>query len=228
MENKKIWILQEDPGCRFLLQNMLKNQYETFHFSTLSEFIKAYTNPAKEPRPDLLLADLKLSDGNFLHFLSSTPENDLSILPFIVISTLDDLDVLRFCFHKGAKDFFLRPLKKNELLVKIERILKSQQFEESPLSQVDMAKPSDLSFASQPNIEDFQELTTKEAEILSLFLSSNNRRLTRQEIVNFVWQYTPIQSKTLDVHLFNLRKKILKRKMHILTDGPGKWVLKCL
>ena len=98
---KKIWILEDDHGCLFVYQDILDIRYSTRYFKTLDEFKTALEESAGD-LPDLVIADLKLPDGSFLTFLSSDDNKKLLDMPFLVISSVNDIDALRFCFEDGG------------------------------------------------------------------------------------------------------------------------------
>ncbi len=111
-----IWVLEDDPGCIFVYGKILKN-YSTCVFSSISEFAQ---NLAKQKQPQLLIADLKLGDGSFLDYLSSTQK---LTFPFLVVSSIDNPDTTRTCLQGGALDYVLKPFQQNELIAKIEKAL---------------------------------------------------------------------------------------------------------
>ncbi len=113
--SKKIWVLEDDPGCLFVYQDMLDQSYKTSYYDQLSSFSDALKNDST--RPDLIVADLTLKDGCFLNFLSSVEEKKLLNTPFIVVSASTDIDALRFCFDEGALDYLTKPFKKTEYIV---------------------------------------------------------------------------------------------------------------
>ncbi len=51
------------------------------------------------------------------------------------------------------------------------------------------------------------DLTTKEKVILDSFLKNYSKGLSRKDLMELCWPQTSVYHKTLDVHLFNLRKK---------------------
>ena len=62
------------------------------------------------------------------------------------------------------------------------------------------------------------ELTHKEYELLVLLVQNVNNAVTREELVNSVWE-SSISSfdRTLDTHIKSLRKKILEYSDNIIT-----------
>ncbi|MCK5073063.1 MAG: response regulator transcription factor [Bacteriovoracaceae bacterium] len=212
---KKIWILEDDHGCLFVYQDILDIRYSTRYFKTLDEFKTALEESA-EDLPDLVIADLKLPDGSFLTFLSSDDNKRLLDMPFLVISSVNDIDALRFCFEEGALDYFTKPFNKNELVVKIERMLENASRQE----HYDTIK-----IPQSVILEHFTELTKKEHQILNLFSNSLNNTMVRESLVREIWKGTSVHNKTLDVHLYNLKKKLPKYGFQIVSPESGVWIL---
>ena len=101
--SKKIWILEDDNGCQFVHEQTLVDKYLIKFFRGISSFREELKSNVE--RPSLLIADLNLEDGNFMSFLNSDEANSIFKIPFIIVSSIDDADALRFCFAEGAIDF---------------------------------------------------------------------------------------------------------------------------
>ena len=94
-----LWILEDDPDCKFVYENIFSFHYELRFFENLSEIKGALRGNAD--KPDLLIADLRLPDGMFSDLImDSTLVSNQS---FVVISSLEDIDILRFCFDRGPR-----------------------------------------------------------------------------------------------------------------------------
>lgn len=217
-QQPNIWILEDDKGCQFVYEQILKNQFQTTYFENIKKFKDCYDEAMEKsqaPKPAMIIADLMLNDGNFLSFLTRDFHGGLGEeVPFIVVSSDDDIESLRICFKEGANDYITKPFKKNELLVKIETILKKNQKFGEPI---------------KPNVTIdgvvIEGLTTKQKKLLSLFNSQEDRTVGRELILEKVWGDTSVHPKTLDVHLYNLRRKINPYGLIIKSLGNGRWTL---
>lgn len=213
-----IWILEDDQGCKFVYDQILKNHFKLSFFETIASFQDSYEkiiNKNNYSRPAMIIADLMLSDGNFLSFLSKEFHGELGDeVPFIVVSADDDIESLRLCFKEGANDYITKPFKKNELLVKIETILRGKK---TMAGQV----------KSQVSVDgvSIEGLTGKQKKLLSLFNSKEDRVIDRDLILDNVWGDTAVHPKTLDVHLYNLRRKLHPYGLIIKSLGGGRWTL---
>lgn len=218
VQNKSLWILEDDKGCRFVYEQTLDHRYQTRYFEKIEEFTTALKQQKEKGAglPSLIIADLMLSDGNFLHFLTDS-ESDILAIPFIIVSSIDDIDALRFCFKEGALDYLTKPFKKNELLVKIENVLAG--LKARPAADVTLDKRVEIDGV------EVKDLTTKQMQLVNLFLDSQDRTVSRNDILEKVWGDTTVHPKTVDVHLYNLRRKLHGHGFMIRSDGGGRWSL---
>jgi len=190
-----LWILEDDSDCRGYYDKVFSSRYDVEFIHSFSEFEKILASIKK--RPDLVIVDLMLGGVNFVNFLKTIRETGGKFeLPFVVVSSLDDKETLRFCFDMGAIDYLTKPYKKNELIVKVEKTL----------NQLRSEKSSGKEFEIDGQVID--NLTTKQEQLLSLFVDSIDRKVSREQILDKVWNKTSVHPKTVDVHLYNLRRKI--------------------
>jgi DNA-binding response OmpR family regulator len=217
--DKCLWILEDDPGCKFVYEQTLDHRFQTKYFDRIDEFFASLGKCRAEQgrMPSLVIADLMLNDGNFLNNRTNSV-GEIHKLPFIIVSSIDDIDALRFCFKEGALDYLTKPFKKNELLVKIENALagshRTRTLQEVPATR-----------AIEIDGVQILELTAKQAQLVNLFLSNEQRSISRQQILEKVWGDTNVHPKTVDVHLYNLRRKLNAYGFMIRSDGGGRWSL---
>jgi DNA-binding response OmpR family regulator len=208
--NKIIWIIEDDPSSIFVYEDILTLRYQLKIFKELKPFIEELKNP--NSAPDLLISDLRLGADSFLDFLTSEDSLKYLTVPFIVVSGIDDLDVLQLCFNEGAIDYLTKPFAKTELLVKINRLLNRNTSQESlpSLFAEDeiLLDPYTLTLTRRPDM--VISLTLKELQIYSLLSRANQKSnfLSRTELIQEIWRDTHVSAKSLDVHIYHLRKKL--------------------
>ncbi|OIQ16142.1 MAG: hypothetical protein BM556_15905 [Bacteriovorax sp. MedPE-SWde] len=215
--DKEIWILEDDKGCQFVYEQTLDHRYKTRYFTTIASFqsaIEETSNP-----PSLIVADLMLDDGNFMTYLNTAKHPSLMVIPFIIVSSIDDIDALRFCFMEGALDYLTKPFKKNELIVKIENIFSGVGRKVAPAPTTGSHRSMVL------DGREVENLTSKQKQLLSLFLNASDRVVSRDDILDHVWGDTSVHPKTVDVHLYNLRRKLHDHGYIIRSEGGGRWSL---
>lgn len=209
-----LWVLEDDEDAILLYQKMFQTGFEAEYFKSLNDLRDALTK-SDTKKPELLIADLHLPDGEFTNFLGS---NAALEMPFAVVSASDDYKILQDCFKKGARDFFVKPVNKNEILFKINRILNDKG-----QNSVALAKPrfKDLTLdtftqtVTRENIQKIIQLTQTEYKILALFFRNPERRLNREEIIGEVWKSEALSPKAFDFHLSKLREKLRELSVKI-------------
>lgn len=210
---RQVWILEDDPGCRFVYEEILGALYQLRFFDTLSDFEICLNDHREHHFHDVLIvADLTLKDGHFMSFLGRD-DADLSNKAYIVVSSDEEMDSIRQAFRGGALDYLTKPFKRTELVVKIENIF--NQIEKR------LEKEREVYIDGQV----IANLTGKQVTLLRLFLENEAREVERNDILQQVWGDLSVHPKTVDVHLYNLRRKIHPYGYLIRSEGGGKWKL---
>lgn len=204
---KKLWIIEDMEDLQPIYLNIFdETQLEISFFKSFDDFSHKYQQ-AKD-LPNLIIADIMLEDGHFFKLLN---EADIALnVPFMVVSADDEYETISNAFEAGAIDYVLKPLKYNEVRAKVERhLLKiEEKFLESSKSLE----------ALQIDLTNF---TNKEVKIIENFNIKEDKTLNRNEIVNLIWKNIAIHPNTLDVHIYNLRKKLKEFDYGIKSIGNG-------
>ncbi len=77
----------------------------------------------QEKQPDLVVADIMSDKVEGLDILEHLNGNGESKVPFVLISELDNTDLILEALNNGADDFIAKPFNPVELLIRIKRIL---------------------------------------------------------------------------------------------------------
>jgi DNA-binding response OmpR family regulator len=192
--NELIWILDGDRQSLELYRNTLGHQYPLRVFDSLSELTDAMHKP-NTPAAQLLIADPEYADGTLHEAFGMGREGGISA-QVMIVSQLDDLELIRFYLKTGARDYLLKPLRANELIAKVERALAQSANREILILRNDLDGIT------------VNDLTFREHQLLTVFLSRPNRTVARQDLHEAIWNKVMVNRKTLDVHLFNLRRKL--------------------
>ncbi len=216
MLRPEIWVLEDDPSCQFTYQTALSAQYNCRFFEDVADFAKALSI---HPQPMLVIADLMLKQSNFLDFFSTEASKSL-YSDVIIVSGLDDMDVLRECYEEGALDYLTKPFNKNQLLAKVEKLCqekKAPRYQEcSTPKTVLTVDPGKLKAYFQDRTI---SLTHKECLILQKI--NEAKAITKDSLLASIWPDVKVGRKTLDVHLFNLRNKLKPLDVSIQFEAPN-------
>lgn len=205
-----IWVLEDDAGMQDAYEQLLRSSFQLEMFGTLANLKAHMTNGT--PKPALLIADLALPDGSLMEIL-----RDGGIpFPYLVVSSVDDIAVLRKCFEYGAEDYLTKPFSPNELLFKVERAL-ANAGPQVTLNQ----KSGDVTVQGRGTTS----LTSKEFEILSALYHAKNRTASRPELLERIWGKASLETKALDVHMHNLRRKVEPLGIRIVHRRPVDYIL---
>ena len=77
----------------------------------------------RQELPDLLVADIKMPKLSGLELIKYVRSELKSSIPIIIISSLDQDEIILEAFRLGANDFIAKPFKPAELVLRIRKIL---------------------------------------------------------------------------------------------------------
>lgn len=80
----------------------------------------------QDEQPDMVIADVMMPYVTGLELIDYIRQDMQKALPVIVISALENDDVVLEAFRLGATDFITKPFKPNELVLRIRRIFQEQ------------------------------------------------------------------------------------------------------
>jgi len=132
-------------------------------------------------------------------------------IPIIFLTAKDTENDLLTGFNIGADDYIYKPFSIKEVGARVNAVLKRKSL--GGESKLDVLKVKDLELdANKKTVHIGGELiglTKTEYEILSLLISHEEKIYSRDDIIAHVWDdNTYVSSRTVDVHITRLRKKI--------------------
>ena len=224
MENRKTILIVEDDKyiIHFLSISLKEEDYGLWVAKTVKEAVSLfYAN-----RPDLVILDLGLPDGDGMEVIESIRE--IADTPIIIVSARLDEDEKIRALDAGADDYVTKPFYMGELQARIRAALrkkenytpdKSSCFEQGDLA-VDFEKRQ-VTVAGEEI-----HLTPIEYRILTLLIANRGKVLTHNYILKEIWGYAEgVEAGTLRVFVATLRRKIEKnpsQPQHIVTEvGVG-------
>ena len=167
------------------------------------------------------------ADGLFAELKVKKP--DIFILD-IMLEGLDGYEILKRlrqdpdCLNLGADDYLSKPFGVLELAARINAKLRTAKKPVNKLVYKDIVIDDDKHEASV-NGEKLT-LTLKEYELLKLLVSSSEKVLERDYILDSVWGENYGETRTLDIHIGELRKLLNASQAEIATIRGVGYVLK--
>ena len=155
---------------------------------------------------DLIILDLMLPDGSGMDLLKSVRQR--SHMPVIILSALDGTDDRREGFESEADDYIVKPFLAEDLLWRIEAVLR-RSFHSDQSKLVDLnGAVFDLSKGTITKGNKEEKLTAKQFKILSLLAANLNHIVSIDQIIENVWEETFGYENTLITHIYRLREKL--------------------
>ena len=163
---------------------------------------------AGQQKPDLLVLDLGLPDGNGIDFISAL--RGWSDAPILVLSARTHERDKVLALDVGADDYLTKPFSPRELVARVKAVLRR--------SQKETTQPGELSVGRlRFNFSRYEvhmggaklELTPKEYELLKMLATNLGKVFTREQLLEKVWGYEYFgDTRTVDVHVRHLRAKM--------------------
>ena len=167
--------------------------------------------------PDLILLDLMLPGLQGLQFLDILRRKDKS-LPVIVISARDSEEDIIKALERGADDYLPKPftikLLETKIMVALRRL--GERGEEDSIQSCGVT----VDLTAHRALIDGRELqlTQKEFDLLACGIRRPEKVFTRNQLLSVIWGYdNELNSRTVDVHVATLRKKLADKGRHIRT-----------
>jgi DNA-binding response OmpR family regulator len=206
MFNKKIWVIEDSPELQDIYTTLFSDAGQINCFKSFEQFSKEYSKIIS--KPDILIVDIMLEDGNFFDTLN---KYEISLeSPFIIVSGIDKLESFEIAYSAGAADYLLKPLNFNEVKAKVIHHLSAA--EERTHECAKFLETLEL---------DIKTLTNRECKIIESFHMREDCTLHRSELNKILWKNLTIHPNTLDVHIYNLRKKLKDSSYAIKSVGSG-------
>lgn len=216
----RILVVDDDESIRELAGLYL--QKEGF------EVVSAVDGPralevAKEARPALIVLDIMLPGmSGFEVCRALRQEGDVPIL--MVTARDEDVDKI-VGLELGADDYLTKPFNPRELVARVKAILRRAQQE--PRGEDKPIHLGDLTIdpARREVTLGGEQVTlrAKEFDLLHTFMQNQGIVLSRERLLNLVWGYDFYgQTRTVDVHVAHLRKRLKGSSISIETvTGVG-------
>lgn len=196
----KILVVEDDTTINQVICEFLKeSHYEVTPVFDGGEALKAF----EEETFDLVILDMMLPTMSGLDVLKEIRKT--SQIPVMILTALDDEYTQLVSFNHMISDYVTKPFSPLILVKRIENILR-RSVTEVEISVGDLTISIDDCSVYWKGEK--MSLTKKEYEILQTLGKRKNKLVTRDQLMNTIWGYSELDSRVLDNHIKNIRKKI--------------------
>jgi two-component system alkaline phosphatase synthesis response regulator PhoP len=205
--NKKILIIEDDPG----IQLSLKDEFESEGFKVYSatDGLIGLEMVEQNP-PDLIILDLMLPYLNG-HEICKKLRQDGNNVPVIMLTVKDQEIDKVLGLELGADDYVTKPFSLRELLARVKASLRRAGGNTED-STVFCIGETVFDFKKYEAIKQgkIMEYTPLEFQMLKLLFEKRGQVITRDDFLNQVWgeNNTVVTERTIDSHIANIRKKL--------------------
>ena len=208
----KILVVEDEERIRKVIKSFLeKKGYNVKEACDGEEGLDIFY----EWNPDLILLDVMMpkKDGFTLAQEIRALNPDIPVI-FLTAKTMKE-DILEG-FKIGADDYLTKPFSMEELLLRIEAILR--RVKGKKMKDIPFYRLGNFMFDTQKQTltigDKTTKLTTKECELLSLLCAHANEILERNYALKTIWvDDNYFNARSMDVYITKLRK--------LLKDDPG-------
>jgi two-component system response regulator RegX3 len=213
MARRKILVVEDEETIVGPLANALRREgFDPHVAGTVQEALEQASRLA----PDLVLLDLMLPDGS--GFDVCLELRRMSDVPVIMLTARSDEADRIAGLELGADDYVVKPFSAREVVARVRAVLRRAAARDSgsePTRPIDVGELRlDPERRSVELAGRRLDLSRKEFDLLERLMRDAGSVITREQLIEDVWDMNWFGStKTLDVHVSGLRKK--------LGDNPG-------
>ncbi len=213
-ENRKIMIADDEARMRALVRDYLRMKgFQVLEAENGREALEVFQ---REPDIALILLDVMMPEMDGFETLKEL--RHISDVPVLMLTArAEEQDELQG-FSLGADEYIAKPFSPKVLLARIDAILKRTSAGAGD-EQLEAAGICLDERAHEVTVDGKKvELSFKEFELLRYFLENQGIALSREKILNHVWNYDYFgDARTIDTHVKKLRAKMGEKGALIRT-----------
>ncbi|MDZ5712645.1 response regulator transcription factor [Jeotgalibacillus haloalkalitolerans] len=202
----KILLIEDDETLFKEIKDRLMDwQYDVFGVKDFQKVMESFT----EVQPDLVIIDIQLPKFDGFHWCRMIREH--SNVPIVFLSSRDHPTDMVMSMNLGADDFIQKPFHFEVLIAKIQAILRRVYNYSSTTTDLRMWMGATIDMESNrvKNDQGMIELTKNEIFILKLLVERKNKVVSREDLMNLLWDDQRfVSDNTLTVNVNRLRKKL--------------------
>ncbi len=156
----------------------------------------------KSLRPDLVVLDVMLPGISGFDIMKLQAD-----VPVIFVTAKTGLEDRLKGLSLGADDYIVKPFEMAELIARVQAVLRRTKNDDNTFSFDDIVIDFQRRYVSKGGNNVF--LTPKEYALLELLVVNRNLALSREKILQKVWEYDYCgDTRTVDVHIQQIRQKL--------------------
>jgi len=202
----KILLIEDDITLFEAIKERLEQwSYDIYGISNFHKVMEEFT----ERKPDLVIIDIQLPKFDGFHWCRMIRNH--SNVPIIFLSSRDHPTDIVMSMQLGADDFIQKPFHFDVLIAKIQAILRRVYNYSLEQSQLKSWCGATIDYEKNTvNTETTEIILTKnEMFILKILLDNKNKIVTRDYLINELWNDKRfVSDNTLTVNVNRLRKKL--------------------
>ena len=206
MANQKILIADDESRLRKLVRDYLtRENYDVIEAADGEEALELFS---REPKIDLIILDIMMPKHNGYEVCKEIRQT--SKVPILMLTAKgEEADVLQG-FDIGADEYITKPFSPRILVARINAVLRRTSDGDGEDGKMEVAGICIDKNAHVVTIDGKEiALSVKEFELLSYFVQNEGIALSRETILNNVWNYDYFgDARTIDTHVKKLRSKL--------------------
>lgn len=218
MKETILIVEDEKDIVKMLEYNLAKEGFKTLSANNGEDALDL----ASRHLPDLIILDLMLPEMDGLEVCKELKkESKTAYIPIVILTAKSQEADKIVGLELGADDYVTKPFSPRELTARIKAVLR-RFAEKDKLREKIRIGDLTVDFSKiQVTLKGKQlELTSKEFELLKTLIQAKGRVLSRDFLLDNIWGYDramEIETRTVDVHIRTLRKKIKGEAKRIIT-----------
>lgn len=198
-----ILVVEDNLDMRELFCTVLTDN--GYHAYSAADGVEALEIMDKE-YIDLIVADIMMPNMNGYELTKALRDAKYE-LPILIVTAKDQFADMQKAFKAGADDYMIKPINVNELILRIEALLRRAKISSEKKIVVGSTKLDYDALTVTVNGEE-SILPQKEFYLLYKLLSYPNKIFTRQQLMDEIWgMFSETDERTVNTHINRLRDK---------------------
>lgn len=198
-----VLIVEDDDDMGFLMSERLGRDYDVLRAANGAEALELL----REKRVDLAVADVMMPVMDGYEFLKRLRTDGIEI-PVILVTAKQSISDKRDGFSVGADDYMTKPIVFEELVWRIEALLRRAKISAAKEIRVGAFRmdesTGEVEYRNRP-----LELAKKEFQLVYKLLSYPNKLFSKEKLMEDVWGYdSDSDDTTVRTHMNRIRNKL--------------------